>query len=504
MAISTNNVEWREVRGQLLPFIGGKQATWCPQAGSQVAFLSCPIFEVLLTGNRGGGKTDALLASFANHVGKGYGIKWRGVLFRQTFPELDDVKSKSIDKFKRIWPKSDFNKAKMTWTFPDGEELLFRHMNHKDDYYNYHGHAYPWIGWEELTTWATDECYKLMMSCCRSDDPNLPRMYRATTNPYGVGHSWVKRRFQLPVPHGEIRGSVVRELDDDKNPLPLRVAINSSLSENKVLMIADPGYLQRIKAAARNPGELAAWADGSWDIVSGGMFDDCWYPKFHVVPDINVNMIPHGWRISRSYDHGQSKPFSVGWWAISNGEPVVVNYGTRFQAMIGTVRGDTIRIYEWYGCTSQANEGLRMTATEIAMGINERQANWRLGGRVKNGVADSSIFDEYEPTKSVAGDMKRAGVFWFPADKGPGSRSQGWQQMRLMLKSSMPQKGSVRESPGLFVCQRCANFIRTVPVLPRDDSNIDDVDTDAEDHIGDETRYFLRQKARIVTSGSWN
>jgi hypothetical protein len=94
----------------------------------------------------------------------------------------------------------------MTWRFPDGEELMFRHFRTPDDYYSYHGHAYPWIAWEELTTWADDKCYKVMMSCSRSTKPGMPRKYRATTNPYGVGHNWVKARFRLPVQGGKIIG----------------------------------------------------------------------------------------------------------------------------------------------------------------------------------------------------------------------------------------------------------------------------------------------------------
>ena len=34
-------------------------------------------------------------------------------------------------------------------------------------------------------------------------------------------------------------------------------------------------------------------------------------------------------------------------------------------------------------------------------------------------------------------------------------------------------------------------FMRTVPVLPRDEIDRDDVDSAAEDHVGDETRYRL-------------
>lgn len=58
-----------------------------------------------------------------------------------------------------------------------------------------------------------------------------------------------------------------------------------------------------------------------------------------------------------------------------------------------------------------------------------------------------------------------------------------------------------RERPGLFIFDSCAQFIRTVFSLPRDEKDMDDVDTDAEDHIGDESRYRVRQMNMKVGSG---
>lgn len=492
--------QWLVVNGELKPIVQGREVSWCAQPGSQEAFLSCPDFEVLYSGNRGGGKTDTLLMDFAQHVGVGHKGEWRGILFRQTFPELADVVNKSKKWFSRIWPRAVFNESQMRWRFPDGEELLFRHFRTQDDYYSYHGHAYPWMAWEELTTWPDDKCYKVMMSCSRSTKPDMPRKYRATTNPYGVGHNWVKSRFRLPLAPGHIVGPVIIETDPESGAaLPRRRAIRSHLKENKVLLHSDPNYISRIRAAARNAAELAAWIDGSWDIIAGGMIDDVWNPQIHVIPNLSFDMIPRRWRITRAYDHGQSKPFSVGWWATSNGEPIRLPSGRQ----LGTIRGDTFRIFEWYGWRGIENEGLRLTAAEIARGIIERESEWGLWGRVRPGVADSSIFDDYEPGRSVAGDMQRIGITWFPADKGPGSRAQGWQQLRQYLLSSAPKPGEAREHPGMYICARCDQWLRTVPVLPRDEKNMDDVDTDAEDHAGDETRYHLRQKGRQMKQGSF-
>jgi len=313
-------------------------------------------------------------------------------------------------------------------------------------------------------------------------------MMCATTNPYGIGHGWVKARFRLPIPPHTIIGDVIDDdVDEEGNVLPARVAIHADLRENFILMHADPQYRSRIAAAARNKEELAAWLRGSWDIVAGGMFNDVWSPKVHVLPRFPWDRIPRGWRIDRSYDHGQSAPFSVGWWAESNGEPLEWD-----GAKLGRVRGDLIRIFEWYGWNGKPNEGKRMLTSEIAKGILVRQKEAGLISRVRPGPADTSIYDETEPDRSIAKAMEKVGVRWERADKRPGSRKHGWEKIREMLMAAIPNEDGYREKPGLFVTDACGQFIRTVPVLPRDDRNLDDVNTKAEDHIADEVRYRVR------------
>lgn len=478
-----------ELRAYLLLNGTEREITWTPQPGSQVAFSTCPVFEVLYEGTRGPGKTDALLMDFLEMVGRGFGAEWRGILFRQTYPQLSDVINKSKKWFPLIFPGAEYNKVEHTWTFPDGEQLLLRHMKSEDDYRNYHGHAYPWIGWEELCNWPNDKCYKVMMSCCRSTKAGMPRRYRSTTNPYGPGHNWVKSRFRLP----HYRGKVIRDSYVDGDLEPPRVAVHGTIWENKILLHADPNYVQKIKAAARNPSELQAWVYGSWDIVAGGMFDDIWDSKTHVVPSLPLEMIPRRWKLDRSFDWGSSKPFSVGWWAESNGEPVEWN-----GHVYGRVPGDLYRIAEWYGFNGTRNEGVRMLASEVAQGILDREDDWSIAGRVRPGPADSSIYDE-DNGNNIARDMQRKGVRWQAADKGPGSRKQGWEQIRKMLKQACPPvRGGPREEPGLFVFDRCDQFLETFPVLPRSDKDLDDVNTEAEDHIADETRYRVRKKVRAV------
>jgi hypothetical protein len=144
-----------------------------------------------------------------------------------------------------------------------------------------------------------------------------------------------------------------------------------------------------------------------------------------------------------------------------------------------------IRIAELYGWNGKPNEGSRKIATEVAREILAAEMAMGLRGRVRPGPADSAIF-AVENGTSIASDMERVGVRWEPSEKGPGSRANGLERVRQYLKASL---SSPQEAPGLFFFDTCRHAIRTLPTLPRDSRKTDDVDTDAEDHVFDETRY---------------
>ena len=447
------------------------RVVWAPQPGSQTLFMCCPVFEVLYHGTRGPGKTDALIMDYAQHVGQGFGEAWRGILFRQSYPQLEDVRAKTWRWYRQIFPGARWNGSQYKWAFPDGEELLLRHMARAQDYWDYHGHEYPWIGWEELSNWPTPDCYEAMMACCRSSNRQVPRKVRATCNPYGPGHNWIKSRFIDAAAPG-----VIRRDDDGRG----RTHVFGTLYENRILLDADPDYLKTLRSD-RNKNRRKAWLEGSWDIVAGGMFDDLWDPRIHVVSPFQI---PSSWRIDRSFDWGSSKPFSVGWWAESDGSDVTTADGTARP----TVRGDLYRIAEWYGWNGKPNEGCRMLIKDIARGVLDREV--ALGLTVLPGPADSQIFATVEG-RSQAAEMADEGVHWTQADKAPGSRRAGVERLRTLLAGAAQKTDRPREQPGLFVFATCRHFVRTVPVLTRDARDPDDVDSAAEDHIYDETRYRI-------------
>lgn len=493
--MQAQEVEWLvNAEGQLQPHYEGEPLVWAPLPGAQQEYLDCPVKEALLEGTRGGGKTTTSLMDFLQGVGQGYGNNWRGLILRRHTTEFQHLVEECYHWFNQVCPEAEYNSNEKRWRFPDGEVLWLAYLKRESDYYHYHGNQYSWILFEELTNWPDPAWYKRFFSTLRSPDPRVPLKLRATANPYGPGHNWVKHRFGLPVPPGKTVGRLVTAPGE-----PERVAIHSDFRENLVLMHANPDYEDNLRAAAKNESELRAWLHGSWDIVAGGMFDDLWEPEVHVVPDFDPRSVPRGWRIDRAFDWGQTKPFSVGWYAESNGEPMILPNGR----LLGTVRGDLFRFAEWYGSTGRPNEGLQMLNEDIGRGIRKRQVEMGIDHRVVPGPADASIFNDWEPGKSVAGDMLRVGVQWLPSDKRQHSRVQGWQSIRRLLAGAFPPPGGgPREAPGLFVSARCHDFRRTMPVLPRSGKWPDDADTEAEDHVADEVRYRCFVRRREATSRS--
>jgi hypothetical protein len=476
---------------------GALASAWTPNANGQDQFFASDTLQVIATGDRGGGKTTLLLADFARDIGKGWGADWRGILFRQSYPQLDDAIVKSQALYHRAFPAARYNRSTHTWTWPGGEELLLRYIERPDDYWNYHGWQVPWLGFDELTTWPDLQCFDLVKSICRSARPGIPRRIRGSANPWGAGHNAVKIRFIDPDTGSQWedrppKGDLAEKLGIEIKPLPTR-RIRVMLADNRPLLDADPDYQSRIAASAQSDGQLRAWLKEDWDVVAGGMFDDVWQRTRHVVAPF---AIPPGWRLDRAFDWGSSKPYAVGWWAESDGTEATLADGSKQVYPRGTL----FLIAERYGWTGEPNQGTRELATDVARKIveTERVSPLLSGRRVEHGPADPSIY-AVQDGRSIAAEMETCGVKWTRADAGPGSRINGWELMRGRLKASL---ASPMESPGLFVFESCSQFLRTVPTLPRDGRKPDDVDTDAEDHMGDMSRYRCQGAVRSEITSS--
>lgn len=495
---------------------------------SQALALSAPAHHILYHGARGPGKTDTQLMRYRRNVGRGYGAFWRGIIFDREYKNLDDLVTKSKRWFYDFNDGGRFLESgkDYKWKWPTGEELLFRVATRQEDYWSYHGHEYAFIGWNELTKYPDGRIYEKMMSINRSsfqperdtprigvghnggpaldedelaalpyDTPDgkplppIPLEVFSTCNPHGPGHSWVKRKFIDPVPDCTILSTTVTifnpKTEKEEPVTKKQVAIHGHWSENPYL---DPQYIHTLHTLT-DENESKAWKDGNWDINAGGAIADLWRKAKHVVPRFPI---PDNWEITRSFDWGSAHPFSVGWWAVSNGETVEWTDPHGLKREITLPAGTLVRLWEWYGAkNTETNEGLKLGSVKIAKGILEREKLLLAGGWIKTvpvpGPADNQIRNVTDDeTETIEKKMADEGVRWRSSDKSKGSRKVGLQLVRDRLDATLLVEGG-----GLVVMECCRAFIAIVPDLPRDEKDPDDVDTNSIDHIYDETRYMV-------------
>jgi hypothetical protein len=450
---------------------------WQPQKGPQTAaILADWCAELFYGGERGGGKSDFQLG-YQEDGALRYGKNWRGIVFRKTYPELEELQARAAEIFPstgavyKSQPSAGFPFSQC-WYWPSGASVKMRYIENEKDYGRYHGHQYTGISFDEVTEYPSPTGLLKMLSTLRSAY-GVPCSMRATGNPGGVGHVWVKQRYiDIVPPFTPYR---------DPDTGFVRMFIPSRTDDNQILLVNDPEYRSRIRAATGgNEALRKAWLEGDWNVVAGAFFD-CWRNDRHVVKPFTI---PDTWPRFCSGDWGSARPFSFGWWAIVEND---------YHLPDGRVlpRGCLVRYREWYGIAKDSagnplyNIGVKMDAKVVGAELARRQAGDK---NIGVGVLDPSAFAE-SGGPSIAEMMiegaNRDILFRRADNSRVTSRGAmgGWDQMRGRLV------GEDDDRPMLVCFDTCIDSIRTIPGLQHDSNRIEDVDTDSEDHAADDWRY---------------
>lgn len=422
--------------------------------------------------------------------GKSFIAMWMAILLSLAYPgisicivrkTLDELRNNYIYKMVPILVKiARYNKSEKIIVFPNGSTIKFEYCACESDVDHFQGAEYDVMFIDEACL-LLEEWIEKIDACTRGVhfDPetglpiqrNYPNRTYFMLNPGGPSHAYFKRLF------------IDKRFRDKEVPENYSF-IQALITDNKVLMEQNPDYyntLQKLPPKLRK-----AWLEGEWDIFEGQFFED-----LRIEPDVAAAIaagveadkdqlrrerrythviepfeIPADWKIYRSFDWGYRRPFSCGWWAVD-------------------YEGVVYRILELYGCTEEANTGVKWVPDQVFSQIQriEREHRWLKGKRIF-GVADPAIWDA-EYGESVAETAERYGLYF---EKGDHDRLPGWLQVHYRLM--FDENGF----PMMYVFNNCKAFIRTIPTLMYDEHRAEDLDTDGEDHVADEVRYFLMSR----------
>lgn len=159
----------------------------------QAEFLRLTCLEALYGGAAGGGKSSALLLAALEYV---HVPGYAALLLRRTYADLalpGAIMDRAHDWLQGTG--ATWNQQEKRWTFPSGATLSFGYLETERDKYRYQGAELQFIGVDELTQW-TEPAYRYLLSRLRRlQGATVPLRARAASNPGGIGHDWVRKRF---------------------------------------------------------------------------------------------------------------------------------------------------------------------------------------------------------------------------------------------------------------------------------------------------------------------
>ena len=368
--------------------------------------------------------------------------------------------------------------------FTNGARIFLCHCQHEKDVWNYQGPEIHVLILEEATQLTE---FQIRFLCARVRIPDALKVpphlkgklpcIQATSNPGGAAHGFFKTNF-VDVYERLIKGSLL----DKKRPvsaadfpcwkmpdidggwtaqfIPARLEDNPSI---------DPVHYRSALMGLKRKDLVDAMLEGRWDIPIGAMFPECDERRHVIKPTF---LADHLFRF-RTFDWGSASPFAVLWWAVADGST-------------GQPEGSLICYREWYGASPfDSARGLAYSNRQMCEGILERTPDDEI---VQGTVTDSRPFQAGGGV-TIAEEFTAYGVPLQLGDVKPGSRIQGWQQLRSRLIGN-------EGKPLIYFFDTCRETWRTLTQLQTDSDNVEDAETDGEDHAPD--AVSLACKARPV------
>ena len=442
---------------------------WEPNKGAQyTAWTHWDVDQILFGGGRGSGKSSWILGTFLTQLGM-YGPHASGMILRRQFRDLKELIKQGKEMFVHTgMAKYNAQDHALIFTPPYvGATLEFGNLDRIDDYSRYHGRAFSYIAFDEITEFESWEMVERMGSTLRSKHKGVKPVMRFTGNPGGQLHQQVKRRFIDPWPRGN---RVLRTKSGQT-----RMYVHSTVHDNPYIFNNNPEYMVWLNSLS--PVLYKAWYEGCWDIAIGAFFADIWNQKKHVVDPFRPTDVPGDWEIFRCFDWGSSKPYACLYYTISNGEPM--RDGRMFP------RGAIIFLWEQYGQdpTADYDTGVRWSSSQVAKHLRHFEDQQAIHGRVKAGPADTQLWADID---GYDGNLYRnfveEGIEFVKANKSSGTIASGLEQIRTRLIGG-------DHGPMMYFSSSCTHTNRTMPDIPRHEYKLEEIADRCEDHLCDCVRY---------------
>ncbi len=416
----------------------------------QGEFLKADADEVLFGGAAGGGKSyGQLIDAFV------YAMRYEGskqILFRRTYPELEkSIIRTALEMYPRNIAK--YHKTEHSFTFINGGILDFGYIDAESDVFKYQSAEYDVIRFDELTHF-TEQMYVYMFSRLRGAN-DFPKSMKSSTNPGGVGHTWVKERF---IDIGEPDRV-------HKTQCGTRLFIPSKVTDNKYLLEKDPKYIQRLHEMSDR--DRKALLEGCWDLNDGMFFSEV-KRGVHIVSPFDI---PKEWNRYFVMDYGLD---------------MLAGY------CIAVSPAGWCYVYrELYEGKDSGGNGL------IVSDAAERIKELVGADKMERYFAPPDLWNRQKDTgKSIEQLFRERGI---PLIRVQNDRVQGWFALKEMLKECKDESGAPASRLRIF--SNCINLVRCITSIQVSDKDPNDVALQPHEltHSVDAMRYFAAAHYRAPT-----
>ena len=338
--------------------------------------------------------------------------------------------------------------------------ICFRNL---DDPSKYQSSEFALIAIDELTKNDYDTFTYLRTRLRWPGLKDIECPFIGATNPGGRGHNFCKQLWMdKQFPEEFIRPDDFRK---QFAYVPSRATDNPHLDKSYWTM------LNTLPIALR-----AAFRDGDWNTFVGQAFSE-FSPPVHVIKPLPV---PKGAPLYMTFDWGFGAPFSLQWWWVD-------------------ADGRLYLFHEWYGWNGTANQGRRMTDTDIADGIIKIEAGFPMDIKNIMRIAGPDCFQKRPDYRGGGQGPSTFEVFAMKGlflQVGDPNRALKIRQFRERLRIPVDERGNVIDLPRMLIYDTCEHFIRTIQSLSLNPNNREDVDPDSENHCFD-------FETEILTDEGW-